>query len=241
MKRILSILIAVFVGASAQIVSFGNMQEMRMSVFASENSEQFTKKILKKKEINQNYALEQNVKNISYVRNISFVTLECHASMMTGQFLEEMVLSKEKNPNMDRNLESYMLEKEVPLLELTSEELALEMMYDEMEIVAVIVQAEAGNQSLEGMRLVADVVLNRIDSDKFPDTAEEVIFQKGQFGPVTDGGFERAAWNMSENAYKAVEMEWDRETRLNTGILYFNTSWDNGTKPFKVGDHWFSY
>lgn len=123
----------------------------------------------------------------------------------------------------------------------SKEDLELEMMYDDMEMLAQLVQAEAGNQGLDGMRLVADVVLNRLDSDQFPDTMEGVIFQKGQFGPTVDGAFEKAGWNMSEDAYKAVEMEWSRATRWNTGILYFNTSWDNGKDPFKYGDHYFSY
>lgn len=127
------------------------------------------------------------------------------------------------------------------MIKMGPEDLELEEMYDDMAFLAQLVQAEAGDQGLEGMRLVADVVLNRVDSDQFPDTLEEVIYQKKQFGPMVNGAFEKAGWNMSEDAYKAVEMEWDRETRLNAGILYFNTSWDNGTDPFKVGDHYFSY
>lgn len=124
---------------------------------------------------------------------------------------------------------------------ILTEDIEQELIYDEMMLVAQIVQAEAGNQDLDGMRLVADVVLNRMDSDKFPDSAYEVIFQEGQFGPTVDGAWEKAGWYICDNAFKAVEMEWTRESRLNSGILYFNTSWDNGTNPFKHGAHWFSY
>lgn len=38
----------------------------------------------------------------------------------------------------------------------------------EMAMLAQLVQAEAGNQDLTGKRLVADVVLNRVDSERFP-------------------------------------------------------------------------
>lgn len=112
-----------------------------------------------------------------------------------------------------------------------------------MELLALLVFAEAGNQGLDGMRLVADVVLNRWDDKRFGDTLSEIIFADGQFGPTVDGALEKAGWNITEEAYKAVEMEWfaKREDRLNSGILYFNTSWDNGKNPFKYGDHWFSY
>lgn len=50
-----------------------------------------------------------------------------------------------------------------------------------------LVQAEAGNQDLDGCRLVADVVLNRIDSDSFPNELEDVIYAPGQFSVVKIG------------------------------------------------------
>ena len=114
---------------------------------------------------------------------------------------------------------------------------------DEMRMVAQLVQAEAGNQDLTGKRLVADVVLNRVDSERFPDTIEEVIFQRNpvQFGVTVDGAFERAGGDVSEECFKAVQMEWKRETRLDKNVMYFNGVHENGKNPFKHGDHWFSY
>lgn len=125
----------------------------------------------------------------------------------------------------------------------TVEELSEEITYGEMELLALLVFAEAGNQGIDGMRLVADVVLNRWDDPRFGDTLEEIIFADGQFGPTVDGALERSGWNITEEAFQAVEMEWfaEREDRLNSGILYFNTTWDNGKNPFQYGDHWFSY
>lgn len=131
------------------------------------------------------------------------------------------------------------------MVELSEEEIALEMEQDAKEMVALMVCAEAGNQDLDGMRLVADVILNRVDSDKFPDqnTVEDVLFAEGQFGPISDGRYWEMGWVIDDypDVYKAVEMEWDREDRLDQNVLYFNTTWDNGKNPFQHGDHWFSY
>lgn len=91
------------------------------------------------------------------------------------------------------------------------------------------------------MRLVADVVLNRVDSPEFPNNVYDVIFDDGQFGPTVDGGMEKAGWYICDQVFEAVAMEWDGESRLDSQVLYFNTSWDNGSNPFKCGDHWFSY
>lgn len=113
----------------------------------------------------------------------------------------------------------------------------------EMAMLAQLVQAEAGNQDLTGKRFVADVVLNRVDSERFPNTIEEVIFQKNpvQFGVTMDGAFEKAESEISEECFEAVRMEWKREARVDKEVLYFNTVHENGKNPFKHGDHWFSY
>ena len=111
------------------------------------------------------------------------------------------------------------------------------------EMLAQLVQAEAGNQPLTGMRFVVDVVLNRVDDPRFPDTIEEVIFQGGptQFSVTVNGMFESAADNISKEALLAVELEW--EERLDYGILYFSSTKTpvNGKNAFKYFDHWFSY
>lgn len=125
--------------------------------------------------------------------------------------------------------------------EVVSEEEQIEMeIYDgERELLAQLVRAEAGNQSLEGKRLVADVVLNRVRSSEFPDTITEVIYQEGQFTVVGNGALDKAGWTVDEEDFEAVRLETE-EAQLNTDILYFSRGKSvYGTNWFKVGAHWF--
>lgn len=122
----------------------------------------------------------------------------------------------------------------------SEEQITEEIRLGEMELIAQLVQAEAGNQSLEGKRLVVDVVLNRVADPRFPDTVEEVIFQPGQFSVVNNGAFDKAAWNMTEEDFAAVAIEYEMHT--NEEVLYFNNCsnvYGDG-EPFKVGGHWFN-
>lgn len=96
-----------------------------------------------------------------------------------------------------------------------------------------LVQAEAGNQDLDGCRLVADVVLNRIDSDRFPNELEDVIYAPGQFSVVRNGRL--ASAKPTDKVIQAVNMELS-QGRLNTDVLYFNNKPNGGTK---YGDHYF--
>ena len=121
----------------------------------------------------------------------------------------------------------------------SEEQIAEEIKLGEMELLAQLVQAEAGNQPFEGKCLVVDVILNRVESDDFPDTISEVIFQDGQFSVTKNGAFEKAAWNMQDSDYAAVMCE--MELRNNDDVLYFNncSTVSGKGKKFKVGGHWF--
>ena len=111
--------------------------------------------------------------------------------------------------------------------------------YDEL---AILVQAEAGNQDQIGKQLVVDVVLNRVESDDFPDTIHEVIVQKHQFSTVWDGAWQRAEKNVTASDYEAVEAELSGD-RLDTRILYFTAGGYGryGTHAYQHGDHYFCY
>ena len=113
----------------------------------------------------------------------------------------------------------------------------------ERQLMAQLVHAEAGNESYDIKRLVVDVVFNRVDSPIFPNTIEEVIYQRRQFSVVRNGAFDRAANQLEEDDWLAV----DEETygRLDYGILYFNDDsiggCANGKGGWKVGRMWFAY
>lgn len=62
---------------------------------------------------------------------------------------------------------------------------------DEIVSLAKIMLAEARGESEQGRLEVAYVVLNRVRSQLHPDTINAVIFEPGQFSPITDGSFGR--------------------------------------------------
>ena len=67
-----------------------------------------------------------------------------------------------------------------------------ETYYDEQDVywLSRIIYAESGNQPLAGQIGVGNVVLNRVESELFPDSVFEVIFDRSygvQFSPVENG------------------------------------------------------
>lgn len=110
---------------------------------------------------------------------------------------------------------------------------------EEIDLMAAIAEAEAGNQGVMGKRLVVDVILNRVDSDYFPDAIEKVIYQRNQFTSINDGNFDKAKSNISDESYAAVYDE--LLARTDHDILYFtaNDYGQYGIPAYQYQDHFF--
>lgn len=121
----------------------------------------------------------------------------------------------------------------------------------DMEALLRIVEAEAGCEDEEGKLLVANVVLNRVESDFFPDTVREVVFQREngvtQFSPVADGSYYEVV--VSDETISAVSRALMGED-ISQGALYFaarkyansdKMQWfdENLTRLFAHGGHEF--
>lgn len=92
---------------------------------------------------------------------------------------------------------------------------------DDAYLLAKIAMAEAEDQPTETKALVILTVLNRVWVDEFPGTIEAVIFQKGQFTPISNGRWERVEPNEDcWAALRMVEEGWDESK----GALYFETT-----------------
>lgn len=60
--------------------------------------------------------------------------------------------------------------------------------YDEetITLLARVITHESGNQPLEGKMAVGNVILNRVNNSRFPNTVSEVIYQQNQFPGATN-------------------------------------------------------
>ena len=141
---------------------------------------------------------------------------------------------------MAENVEPTIESNEVDVVALPDEDEWTEEFCDSLEILACCVEAEAGNQDFLGKRLVADVILNRVESDRFPDTIEEVISQKYHFTTYWDGTIDNVI--PSDETFEAVQMELYGE-RYDPNILFFTAGNYNTycTPAYRHQDHYFGY
>lgn len=99
---------------------------------------------------------------------------------------------------------------------------AYELGEEDYDILLRIVEAEAGGEDEDGKLLVANVVLNRMNSEAFPDTVKEVVMQRSggvtQFSPVASGRIWKV--EVSEETIAAVQRAIEGED-ISQGALYF--------------------
>ncbi len=119
---------------------------------------------------------------------------------------------------------------------------------EDYETLVRIVHCEAGNQDDKGKILVANVIINRVKSEKFPDSIYEVVTQNDgktyQFSPVIPGGSFYSI-TPSEHTRECVDRALTGED-YSQGALFFccetsPNSWFNTklTFLFTHGPHYF--
>ena len=146
--------------------------------------------------------------------------------------------------NVDLKEESRDIIEE-PIIEDESQEPKEEPIIDDeqvsqedIELLALLTMAEAEGECDEGKRLVIDTVLNRVDSEHFPDTIYDVIYQPKHFSSMWNGRIDRC--EVREDIYQLVIEE--LESRTNYDVIFFTAGRYSkfGVPMFQVGNHYFS-
>lgn len=76
----------------------------------------------------------------------------------------------------------------------------------DLDLLAAIIQCEAGGEPYQGQLAVGAVVMNRVKSGSFPNSISGVIYQSGQFSPAASGKLSRvlSSGNISGSCYQAA-------------------------------------
>lgn len=109
---------------------------------------------------------------------------------------------------------------------------------EEIELIALITMAEAEGECELGKRLVIDTILNRVDSEHFPNTVTEVIYQQDQFTSMWNGRID-VCYVMDDICQLVRE---ELQSRQNYEVVFFRTEDYHkfGEPVMPVGNHYFS-
>ena len=109
---------------------------------------------------------------------------------------------------------------------------------EEIELIALVTMAEAEGESEEGKRLVIDTILNRVDHEEFPDSVEDVVYQRNQFTSMWNGRVDRCY--VDEDICNLVREELLQRTNYEV-VFFMANKYGKYGKPLLVeGNHYFS-
>ena len=166
---------------------------------------------------------------------VSFSKLAKQSSIQTGEEnVETEIPAEEPDPT--------------PVVDEGTNKKNIYLKLKEYNVLLRIVEAEAGGEDITGKMLVANVIMNRIQSSRFPDTVTEVVYQKNpngkaQFSPTVNGRIDSV--KISQQTIDAVERVLNGEDSSN-GALYFRSvradeAWHDGAlrRVLEHGNHIF--
>ena len=109
---------------------------------------------------------------------------------------------------------------------------------EDVELLARLITAEVGVTDEERAYLCGVVVLNRMKSDKFPNTLREVIYQPGQYQATWNGHinkpYEDIAYEIAEGLLTDGSEEDER--------IVFQAEFKQGSGTYKkIGNTYFCY
>lgn len=141
---------------------------------------------------------------------------------------------------------SNLDDKFIPAVKTNSKEerkAVINLTNEEVLLLSKLVTSEARGESYEGQIAVAAVVINRVRDSRFPNSIEDVIYQRNAFSVVKNGTI-----NMSptDQAYKAAQDALYGEDPTGNAVYFWNPEistckWIETLDPhMRIGNHVFA-
>lgn len=153
-------------------------------------------------------------------------------------------LNKIKDPTTMQVGTQLRLPAHAQVRTLRSDETIVNITAKEKELLIRLVSAEARGEGLEGQIAVAAVIINRVQSSRFPDTVWDVMHQPGQFTPI-----ERNALpdTVGDTCAEAVNRALRGEDPTGGALFFYNPHatqaadyWASKPVIKKIGNHNFT-
>ena len=159
---------------------------------------------------------------------ISKVVILTGMVMMSQVSTKDTLYIKEKEPVIVNASQSYVCEW-----------LDTEISQEEFELLCRTTFCEAENQDFESQKMVCLTILNRLKSNRFPDTIHDVVYGRNAYEVTTWADFESKEW--TEQVEMAVLSALE-ENNHPEDMFYFRTEHFHtfGENYIKSDDLYFS-
>ncbi|AGB17863.1 cell wall hydrolase [Thermoanaerobacterium thermosaccharolyticum] len=107
------------------------------------------------------------------------------------------------------------------LIDIKKHSFIIKADYDDVLLLAKLIQAEGEGEPMIGKVAVGAVVVNRVQNPNFPNTISEVIFEPGQFESVTNNRIFNIE-NIDEECMISAKKALEGEDPTNGSLYFYN-------------------
>lgn len=161
-----------------------------------------------------------------------------YEDIMVPRNIKEMLTVTEQ----DVQIVAAQMEPDIPNPELLDTYISRgwseEHFWTDVDMIAKMTMAEAEGESDLGKRYVIDVILNRVDSHRWPNDICSVLYEGGQFTSMDNGRYDNA---YVDDHIKNLVVE-ELYSRTNYEVMYFKADgyFASHLNVDQVGNHFFS-
>lgn len=131
---------------------------------------------------------------------------------------------------------SLTLDKTTELLDYmnyeTNTEQQIVLTEKELNCLALNIYHESRGESLTGQFAVAEVTLNRMKDDRYPNDVCAVVWQKNQFSWTNDGNTDNPkdnkSWTIAKRIARSISIRYNSQISITNGATMFHAA---GVKP----------
>lgn len=177
-------------------------------------------KALKKKPYKRLYRRQRRISALYFINTILWIivaikgiNIQCYINPVFANTIQEEQVIEET------------------IEEVVEEKPAYTVSAEERQLLAKLLWAEGRGESYDCQKAIISVVMNRVMSKDFPNTIKEVVYQKNQFEPVSNGMLDRAT--PYKQLYDAVDEVIAYGSTVPEWVCYFRASYHFGWQGYE--------
>ena len=121
----------------------------------------------------------------------------------------------------------------------------------ELRLLSSILYSEAGNEPYKGKLATASVIMNRVNSDQFPNSVKGVVYARGQFSPTWNGSLAKSLYlydharftsAYQKDCIKVAKLALSGEIYMEGYYYFMEYSWSvahNHPNGKRIGNQWY--
>lgn len=113
----------------------------------------------------------------------------------------------------------------------------IELTQEDKDLMAKLIYMEGQSEPFEGQQAIAEVILNRLAADNFPDSVKSIIYAEGQFRSAS----QLSSAKPTHTQYEAIERALNGPYVLPGNVVFFATYKVNDNVWGTIGAHTFCH